>query len=58
MAKFTVEFTRILFFEQEFEAESEGEARELATEQADNYMIQSPSDGWDTFNDSVRAWTA
>ena len=57
MAKFTVEFTRILFFEDTFEAESEDEAREKATEQADNYMIQSPSDGWDSANDSIRAWT-
>jgi hypothetical protein len=58
MAKFTVEFTRILFFEDTFEADDEGTARELATEQADNYMIQSPSDGWDSANDSLRVWTS
>jgi hypothetical protein len=55
MAEFTVEFTRILFFEDTFEADDEGTARELATAQADSYMVKSSSE-WDSFNDSIRAW--
>lgn len=57
MSQWTVEFTRILFFEDTFEAETEGEARELATAQADSYMVMSSSE-WDSFNDSIRAWTS
>jgi hypothetical protein len=57
MARYTVEFTRILFFEDTFEAESEDEAREQATAQADDYMVKSSSE-WDSFNDSIRAWTS
>jgi hypothetical protein len=55
MAKFTVEFTRILFFEQEFEAYNEDAAKELALEYA-NDLNGIPSEDWTTANDSVRAW--
>ncbi len=54
MAKYTVEFTRILFFEEEIEAENESEARDKAFARADQYMIDT--DEWTTFNDSIRAW--
>jgi hypothetical protein len=54
MAKYTVEFTRILFFEEEIEAENESEARDEAFARADQYMIDT--DEWTTFNDSIRAW--
>ncbi len=57
MAEFTVEFTRILFFEDTFEADDEATARELATAQADSYMVMSSSE-WDSFNDSIRVWTS
>jgi hypothetical protein len=54
MAKYTVEFTRILFFEEEIEAENESEAIDEAFARADQYMIDT--DEWTTFNDSIRAW--
>lgn len=57
MAKYTVEFTRILFFEDTFEAEDEGEAQALAFAQAEQYMVGSSSE-WDSFNDSIRVWPA
>jgi hypothetical protein len=57
MGQWTVEFTRILFFEDTFEAETEVDAREQATTQANDYMVKSSSE-WDSFNDSIRAWTS
>ncbi len=57
MSQWTVEFTRILFFEDTFEADDEATARELATAQADSYMVMSSSE-WDSFNDSIRVWTS